>query len=193
MDEERLVSVYTEFLKSSDCLLLLVDIQKKMLELCMEAERTRKNARALIEIAKIFGLPIIFSQHNPEKLGGFLPELLKIVPNPQVLNKIEFSCFENRAIRAAIEATERKTLILAGLETHVCIFHSGASAMRLGHRVHVVADAVCSRSHFNWEIGLRRLERMGAVVSSIEMLIFELLNRAGTSEFRQALPIIKML
>ncbi len=187
------MNVYTEFLKKNDCLLLLVDIQKIMLDLCEEAERTCKNAEALIEIAKIFGLPVIFSEHNPAKLGGFLPELLKRIPNPQVLNKLEFSCFENEALCRAIETTGRKTLILAGLETHVCIFHTGALAVRLGYRVHVAADAVCSRSRLNWEIGLRRLERTGAVVSSTEMVIFELLNRAGTSEFRKALPLIKKL
>ena len=187
------MSIYSEFLERKDSLLLLVDIQKKMLDLCIDAALVQKRAETLIEIAEIYHLPIICSIHNSKKLGGFLPELLKKISNPLVLNKVEFSCFQNEILCKAMEATGRKTLILAGLETHVCIFHTGALALRLGYRVHVVADAVCSRSRLNWEIGLRRLQQAGAVVSSTEMVIFELLNRAATPEFRQALPLIKSL
>jgi nicotinamidase-related amidase len=84
-------------------------------------------------------------------------------------------------------------LLLAGLETHVCIFHTGTHGLRLGYRVHLAADAVTSRSSSNRQIGLRRLEQAGAVISSTEMIIFELLNRAGTPEFRSALPLLKTL
>jgi nicotinamidase-related amidase len=90
-------------------------------------------------------------------------------------------------------ASARRTLIIAGLETHVCVFHTAAHGLRLGYTVHVVADAVASRSRFNWEIGLKRLERAGVVISSTEMMVFELLNRAGTPEFRAALPLLKTL
>lgn len=187
------MNVYSDFLVREDCLLLLIDIQEVMLDLCVDSERMKKNSAALIEIARIFNLPILFSVHNKEKLGGFLPELLNRVPDFMELNKVEFSCFENDALRKAIETSGRKTLILAGLETHICVFHTGASALKLGCRVHVAADAVCSRSQMNRDIGLRRLEKAGAAISSTEMIIFELLNRAATPEFRKALPIIKTL
>jgi nicotinamidase-related amidase len=183
----------SEFLLRQDCILLLVDIQKVMLDPCVEHDLVAKNAAALIDIAGIFEIPIIFSVHNAEKLGGFLPELLERVPEPTVLNKLEFSCFENEAIFRAIQRSGRHTLLLAGLETHVCIFHTGVHALRLGFRVHVAADAVTSRSAVNREVGLRRLEQAGAVISSTEMMIFELLNRAGTPEFRAALPLLKTL
>ena len=156
-------------------------------------EQVTKNAAALIDIAKLFEIPIMFSVHNAEKLGGFLPELLERVPGPRLFNKLEFSCFENESIFRAMQESGRRTLLLAGLETHVCIFHTGAHALRLGYRVHVAADAVTSRSLINREVGLRRLERAGAVISSTEMMIFELLNRAGTPEFRAALPLLKTL
>jgi len=187
------MNIYSEFIKNDDALLLVVDIQKVMLDLCVDAARTLKNAGALIEIAKIYNLPIIFSVHNAEKLGGVAPELLDQTSDHQILNKVEFSCFENQALCSAIEASGKKTLVIAGLETHICIFHTAALGLRMGYRVHVVADAVCSRKKLNWEIGLRRLEMAGAVISSTEMVIFELLNRAATPEFRQALPIIKTL
>lgn len=184
---------YAEFLNKGECLLLLVDLQKSMLDLCVEAERVRKNAAALIEIARILDFPVIFSEHYAEKLGGFLPELVKKVGNPVVRNKVEFSCFENQGLKRAIGETGRQTLILAGIETHVCIFQTAAHGLRRGYRVHVAADAVSSRGRLNHDIGLRRMEQAGAVMSSTEMVVFELLNRAGTPDFRKALPLIKAL
>lgn len=188
-----MMNVYADFLQPEDCVLLLVDIQKVMLDPCVDADKLQENVAALLEIAGIYDLPVIFSEHNAEKLGGFLPALLERVSHPKVLNKLEFSCLQNEGIARALAATGRKTLLLAGLEGHVCIFHTGSHALRLGYRVHVAADAVSSRSSFNRDIGLRRLEKAGAVLSSTEMIIYELLNRAGTAEFRKALPLLKTL
>jgi nicotinamidase-related amidase len=186
-------NVYGQFLSREDCLLLLVDMQKSMLDLCVRKAPVVKNCAALIDIASIFEVPVLFSQHNAEKLGGFLPELVAKVRHPMIRDKLEFSCFDNEGIAQALEDVGRRTILLAGLEAHVCIFHTGAHAARLGYRVHVAGDAVTSRSTFNWETGLRRLERAGAVISSTEMIIFELLQRAGTPEFRRALPVLKTL
>ena len=104
---------------------------------------------------------------------------------------MQFNCFESENIARAIAETGRKTLLLAGMEGHVCIFHTGVGALRLGYRVHVAHDAVTSRSASDKQIGMQRLDRAGAVISSTEMIIFELLNRAGTREFREMLPLLK--
>jgi nicotinamidase-related amidase len=186
-------SGYGRFLARKECVLFLVDVQKSMLDLCVQKDLVVKNCAALIDIFSIFEIPIVFSQHNAEKLGGFLPELVAKVRHPIIRDKLEFSCLENEGIAQALATMGRRTVLLAGVETHVCIFHTGAHAVRSGYRVHVAGDAVTSRSSFNWETGLRRLERAGAVISSTEMIIFELLNRAGTPEFRRALPVLKAL
>jgi nicotinamidase-related amidase len=187
------MNAYAEFLVREDCILLVVDFQKVMLEPCLEKDPVRKNIAALIDIAGMVEIPILFSVHNPSKLGGLLPELLDRVPQPSLFEKIEFSCMENEGIFRALQDSGRRTLLLAGLETHVCIFRTAAQALRLGYRVHLAADAVTSRSAINREVGLRRAERAGAVISSTEMMIFELLSRAGTPEFRAALPVLKTL
>lgn len=187
------MNAYSEFLQRDDCILLVVDVQKVMFDLCVESALVQKNTDALIQMATLLDIPVLFSVHNSGKLGGCLPELLGRAPGAQVLDKLEFSCFENEPLARAIGATGRRTLLLAGIETHVCIFHTGASALRLGYRVHVARDAVSSRSAANREVGLNRLEKAGAVVSSTEMVIYELLNRAGTPEFRAALPLLKTL
>jgi nicotinamidase-related amidase len=146
-----------------------------------------------MDVAALLKIPVLFSVHNAEKLGSALPELVRKAPGAPILNKLEFSCLENEGISRAVQQSGRRTLLLAGLETHVCVFHTGASALRLGYRVHLASDAVSSRSAHNRHVGLNRLERAGAVISSTEMIIYELLNRAGTPEFRAALPLLKTL
>ncbi len=184
---------YDEFLDKNDCLLLIVDIQKKMLDLCEDKEKIIKNTSALIQTSNQLNIPVIFSVHNRDKLGTCLNELSNTIKNPIILNKLEFSCFENNKLCSAIKKTGKRTLLLAGIETHICIFHTGANGLRLGYKVHVAADGVGSRTLFNWKTGINRLEKSGAVISSTEMIIFELLNRAGTSDFRALLPLIKSL
>ncbi|MHC1729436.1 MAG: isochorismatase family protein [Syntrophobacteraceae bacterium] len=181
-----------ELLDPRDCILLLVDIQKSLLDLCVDRESIPGNAGALIEIARIFEIPVLFTVQNPDKLGGVLPELIQKVPQTE-LPKLEFNCFENEVISGAVRSAGRKTLLLAGIEGHVCIFQTAVGALRLGYTVHVAADAVTSRSKLNREIGLHRIEKAGAVISSAEVIIFELLKQAGTPEFKAALPLLKNL
>jgi len=187
------MSDHLENLRRHDCLLVLIDIQKVLLDPCVDADAVRKHAAALLDAAKVFALPVLFTVHNAEKLGGALPELLKRAPSAQVIDKVEFSGLENPAIAEAVRQSQRRTLLLTGIESHVCVFHTGAHALRLGYRVHLAADAVSSRSAVNRQIGLDRLGKAGAVISSTEMMIYELLQRAGTVEFRTLLPLLKTL
>jgi len=184
-------NVHAQFVRPEDTLLFLIDLQKIMLDLCVGREQVVQNVTALLDMAEVLHIPVLFSQHNAQKLGPFLPELTAKVADPLILDKLEFSCFENEAMAQAVAASGRRTLILAGIETHVCIFHTGAHGVRLGYTVHVVSDAVTSRSEHNRYVGLQRLDRAGAVITSTEMVTFEWLNRAGTAEFRKALPILK--
>ncbi|MEW6673798.1 MAG: isochorismatase family protein [Thermodesulfobacteriota bacterium] len=187
------MDAYPELLDKEDSLLLLVDVQQTMLANCVAPDRVRQNASILIDIARILTIPIILTEQNPRKLGTFLPELTAKSPNPVVFSKNQFGCFENGAIRQAIAATGRKTIILAGIEAHICIFQTGIGGIQLGYRVHVAADAVSASSQMNLDIGLGRLRRAGAAISSMEMAIFELLKKADTEEFRNVLPHIKKI
>ena len=187
------MNTYAELLNMDDSLLLLVDFQKSMLANCLTADRIRNNAFILIDIARILSIPIILTEQNPRKLGTFLPELAAKVSNSAVFSKNQFGCFENETIQQAIMQTGRKSIILAGIEAHICIFQTGTGGIRLGYRVHVVADAVSASSQMNIDIGLERLKRAGIVITSMEMAIFELLKIADTDEFRNVLPHIKKI
>ena len=136
------MNAYAELLNKDDSLLLLVDIQESMLANCVAADRIRNNAFILIEIARILSIPIMLTEQNPRKLGIFLPELTAKVPNQAVFSKNQFGCFENETIQQAVAATGRKSIILAGIEAHICIFQTGIGGIRLGYRVHVVGGVV---------------------------------------------------
>lgn len=184
---------HAELLKREDCILLLVDIQKTLFDLCVDKDLVEKHVAALIDICRMLDIPIVFTQQNPEKIGPFLPELIALAKDSPVFDKMEFSCLQNGAITQAIASLKRRTILLAGIESHVCIFHTGVDAIRGGYCVHAASDAITCRSQSNHRIGLNRLAGAGAVISSTEMIIFELLNRAGTPEFREALPVLKTL
>ena len=184
---------YASFINRNDALLVIVDIQKVMLDLCVEKERIIKNIEAMIDLAVTLDIPVILTEHNAEKLGRFDSSLVQKSQGSPVMNKTEFSCIGNDSIRQAIAKTGKKTIILAGIESHICIFQTGAQAIQEGYDVHVVADAVSARTDSNRNIGLNRLEKAGAVITSLEMLIFELLLKAGTHDFKKMLPIIKSL
>jgi nicotinamidase-related amidase len=183
----------TEFLDKNDCQLLLVDVQQSMLNTCVDAQRIGKRISVLIDFARIMEIPVIFTEQNSTKLGKFLPELVRKAENSYVLNKMEFGCFGNKSIDVALAKSGRKTILLAGIETHVCIFQTGVQGLQKEYRVHVAADAVSASTQLNHDVGLRRLEAAGAVISSVEMIIFELLERADFPQFRKTLPIIKVL
>lgn len=187
------MNIHGRFINRRDALLLIVDIQKVMFDLCVEKGRVIKNIQALIDLANALEIPIFFTEHNAEKLGKFDRSLIQKSPESPVLNKTEFSCLGNDGIRKALSKTGKKTIILSGIESHVCIFQTGAQAIQEGYDVHVVADAISARTDFNKAIGINRLKKAGAVITSAEMLIFELLLKAGTTDFKRMLPIIKTL
>lgn len=187
------MNTYRKLIDRGDTLLLAVDIQKVMFDLCVEKNRVEKNIGSLIDAARIMDFPVVFTEHNAEKLGGFEPSLRKKSPKSKVFNKLEFGCLGNRTIRDALDRSGRKTILLCGIESHICIFQTAAQALSEGYDVHVVADAVSARSERNLKTGLERMGMGGAVIVSVEMAIFELMGKAGTDEFKKMLPVIKNL
>ena len=183
----------TKILDQKNCQLLFVDVQQYILNSCADVKQIEKRISILIDFARIINIPIIFTEQNSTKLGNFLPELTRKSENSPVLNKMEFGCFDNKSINIAIAKNGRKTILLAGIETHVCIFQTAAQGLQKGYQIHVAADAVSASTQLSHKIGLRRLEAAGAIISSTEMIIFELLQGADSPYFRQALPIIKRL
>ena len=175
------------------CALVVVDIQEKLLPAISNKDVLVKNSQLLIRLAGLINLPILVSTQYARGLGGTVPEIASLLPDAQVLDKTEFGCFNNAGFCSAVKALpgNRTTVLLCGMETHICVMQTALGAMNQGYIAHVASDAVGSRSEWNYHIGLNRMQDAGAVISSTEMMMYELLRSSSSPTFKELLPYLK--
>ena len=178
-------------LRRDEAVLLVIDEQERLLPNVFEEDRVRRSTIAVVEAAKILGVPLVVTEQYPKGIGNTAADVMEAVGETEVIEKMTFSTFGEPAFVEALEALGRKTLIVVGIESHVCVTQSVLDALTAGYEVHVVSDAVSSRTEANWQIGLNRMRQAGATISSTEMALFELLRVAGTPEFKDVLKLIK--
>jgi nicotinamidase-related amidase len=171
---------------------VLVDAQER-LAAAMPPDalaRMRKYAAALLGGAKVLGIPVLATEQYPKGLGPTLSDLKAALPKP-ALAKSSFSCAGNEPFARALKETGRDQVILAGMETHVCVFLTARDLLAAGRTVHVCADAVCSRTEENRQLGLSLCREAGATITSAETALFDLLGQAGTDEFKAISALVK--
>jgi len=180
-------------LKAEDCALLVIDIQEKLLPPIFHREQLLKNSQLLIRSAGVLKVPVLMSTQYTKRLGPIVPEISSLLPQTQPIDKQMFSCLGSDVFCSALKrlAGTRNTVLLCGMETHICVMQTALEALREGYIVHVASDAVSSRTESNWKIGLERMRAAGAVLSSTEMMIYELLGSADTAAFKELLPFLK--
>jgi len=175
-----------------DCVLGVIDIQERLLPPIFEKERLVRNSQLLIRLANILSLPVVLSTQYSKGLGQTIPEIASLLPNVKAVDKLEFGCFGNGEFCSAIGVLSgRSTLLLCGMEAHICVMQTALGALNQGLTVHVAADAVSSRTELNWKLGMERMKEAGAVISSAEMMIYELLSKSGSAEFKEMLQYLK--
>jgi nicotinamidase-related amidase len=175
-------------LKREESVLVIVDIQEKLAPAVTERQNVLSNVLRLVKFAKLIGLPILVSEQ--QKLGPTVQEIKSELPHYDPVSKTAFDCFAVPEFREKVGKLARRSLIVTGLETHICVSQTAISGLSQYH-VHGVSDAMSSRSRHNWEVGIERMRQHGVVITSTEMVIYELLEKAGTDEFKAALPLIK--
>ena len=183
-------------LSRSRAALLVVDIQDRLLPAMPEdaLAAVMRNSVILIQAADQLGLPIVVSQQYPRGLGVTarpIEDAVAAARRVHRFDKLEFSAAAAPAFAALAPGLGRDQWIVCGMETHVCVYQSVRDLAARGWDVHVCADAVCSRTPANREIGLGLLARAGAIVTSTEVCVFDLLGRAGSDEFRALSRVIK--
>ena len=179
-------------LRPEECTLAVIDIQEKLLPPIWEKERMVRNSQLLIRMAKEMKLPVLVSTQYAKGLGPTIPDIASLLTGVNIIDKMEFGCFGNGDYcSAAGKLADRNTLLLCGMETHIWVMQTALSALNQGMNVHVAADAVSSRTELNWKLGLGRMQAAGAVISSTEMMLYELMGKSGTATFREMLNWIK--
>lgn len=179
-------------LHPSECALIVIDIQEKLLPPIFEKDRLLRNGQLLIRLANILAIPIVATTQYAKGLGNTVAEIKELLPGAAI-DKNAFSCFGSDAFCSAIKRLpgQRNTVLLCGMESHICVTQTALAALREGYLVHVASDAVSSRTEWNWKIGLERMRAAGAVISSTEMMIYELLQESGTEAFKKMLHYLK--
>lgn len=173
---------------TDDSLLLIIDMQERLFPVMAERERLLDNMVRLAKAAGILGLPVVLTEQ--EKLGETLPEIRRELANAERIPKIEFDCFASGLFAEKIKGMGRHVLIIAGIEAHICVSQTALHGVS-DYAVHVLSDAISSRSPHNRKVALDRMMQGGVTVSSTEMAIYELLGKAGTDTFKEVLKLVK--
>ena len=178
-------------LELSNSLLTIIDVQGKLAHLVNEKDMLHINLQKLIKGAHILGIPILCAEQNPAGLGPTIPEIAGLLSTEKPIPKMSFSCVKCDEFATKIESYQRKQIMIAGIETHICVFQTVSDLLQQGYEVHVIVDAVSSRLHINKQIALDRMKTEGAIISSTEMALFELLRIAEGARFKEIVKILK--
>jgi nicotinamidase-related amidase len=179
--------------------LLIIDIQERLAS-AMDAailDRAVRNTQILLETARRMGIPVVLSEQYPKGLGPTVAALRPSLDAIDELTRLEKVDFSVCAADGFGEVTERLALakrsqwIIAGMETHICVYQSARALCGAGATVHVAVDAVVSRAKHNYQVGLGLAERSGAYLSSTETIVMDLLRRAGSDDFKAIAKLIR--
>jgi len=184
---------HAQLLERETAALLVLDLQAKLVPAMFDPQGVIRNAQILLRLAELLQIPRILTAQYVKGLGPVVPEILQAAPEIAPFEKTSFGCFGERDFlrQLKLRAPEARSLLIAGVESHICVMQTALGALEAGYLVHVAADATSSRTQENWRIGLNRMERAGAVISSTEMMVYELLGKSATPEFRAILPLLK--
>jgi nicotinamidase-related amidase len=171
--------------------LVVVDVQGKLASLMHDRDALFKNIRILIQAAKILDIPILWCQQVPDALGATVPEIAELLAGNEPVNKSSFSCCGDEKFIDRLKSIDRSQVLLAGIETHVCIYQTAVDLKEKGFDVNVIADAVSSRTLDNKQTALSKMQAIGINISSTEMALFELLKTADHPQFKQIAKLVK--
>ncbi len=170
---------------------VVVDVQERLVPAMCEKEWMVTNVVRLVKAARILGLPIFATEQYRKGLGPTVPEIAGAIPGFAPVEKYSFSACGAEGFVAGLRARGVQDVVLCGIEAHVCVSQTCLDLLAEGFRVFVAADALASRTSENCRAGIERMQGAGAAIVSTEMALFELLEKAGTAEFKEILNLVK--
>jgi len=184
---------YQDLLLPRRVCLMVIDPQERLMAVIDKAERVIRNICLMVECARVLKIPVLASTQYEKGLGPFVPEISKVIADAPVLDKVEFNAFANDGVRdwfAGLPASV-DTVILTGVEAHICVHQTMMGALSQGFYPWVVSDAVSSRDSRHAKAAIARFHALDVAVGPAEMAVYELLGRAGTPEFKALLPHLR--
>lgn len=181
-----------DLMSRRDTALLVIDVQERLVPSMRGRGALIWNIGRLITGAKLLGLPVLATEQYPQGLGGTLPELVeKLSPQAVIPAKRAFSCGELQSLFEPLQAAGIFRILVAGIETHVCVLQTTLDLMHAGFRLYVAADAVSSRQPLDHELALRRMESSGATLTTTEAALFEWCESSAAAEFKEISRLVK--
>lgn len=177
--------------KQQNTNLVIVDVQEKLTAVMHQRESLVNALVMLVKGALILRIPIVIVEQNPLHMGPTIAEITGLFDKVTPVSKMTFSCMNEPRFLAALDNTRRKHVLLAGIESHICIAQTTADLIKGGWKVDVVADAVSSRTAYNKDIGLEKVRTGGGHITCVESALFELLETAAHTSFRDILRLVK--
>ncbi len=171
--------------------LVVIDVQERLLPAIHEHERVLQNTIRLIKGAGVLKMPVFMTEQYPKGLGRTSAEIRAAAEGCSLMEKTKFSACGAAGFHEALTEKHVADAVLCGIEAHVCVSQTCLDFLERGQRVFVVADAISSRTAENTRLAVQRMQQAGAIIVSTEMILFELLEEAGTDEFRHILALIK--
>ncbi|MBI2873818.1 MAG: hydrolase [Firmicutes bacterium] len=179
-------------LKRRQAVLAVIDIQEKLLPHMWEPQKLVANSVRLVSAASVLGIPVLVSEQYPKGLGTMPPELSAVLPPDAFrLEKLEFSAQAVDAFAAELARKGRRQVILCGMEAHVCIIQTVLDLLAAGYHTFIAADAVSAHTTLDRDLAFERARGAGAILSTTDSIILELVGKAGTPEFKATAPLIK--
>ncbi len=178
-------------LTPENTVIIAIDFQERLFPVMNAKEKLLQNVVKLIKGAKALEVPVIVPEQYPKGLGPTIPEIKELLPGMKPVEKVCFSCCDNDAFNQALAALNRKQVLIAGIEAHICVYQTAAALARQGYEVQVVTDCVSSREPENKAVAIQKMGALGILPSSTEMVLFEMLKVAQGDKFKQISSIVK--
>jgi len=178
-------------LNKDEAALLIIDIQERLAAVMDRKEQVVRNTLHLAELAKMQNIPVVVTEQYPKGLGRTVPEITAALPSSLPIEKVSFNCCGEASFNEQIKGLGRKKIVVTGMETHICVLQTSLGLLQEGFAVHLVQDAVCSRTKGNWKSGVEFIRDAGGVITNTETALFQLLGVAGTPEFKSISNRIK--
>jgi nicotinamidase-related amidase len=178
-------------LDQKSTVLVIIDVQGKLAQIMHDRDTLFKNLHILVSGVKLLNIPIIWMEQVPDKLGSTIPEIKDVLIDQKPIIKDVFSCMKNEEFNNQIKRINPNDIILAGIESHICVYQTAMDLLEKKYNVHIVADAISSRISENKELGIERMLLEGAIKTSVEMLLFEIQGEAKGDRFRQISRLVK--